>query len=167
MEHDPAALDDGGCTVREDWQNVVAPPQNETQQSNEKGRRNGRTLRCVYEESRSRQRDPRPRSSSSSSIPHLPPTQGIVGEVGVASTFPTRACVIDMGRRIACVAVECILWRMGTGHPPPLLYFHAYARGSCVASTIEPSVKTTVSVVGREWCAPCSIHPPHDTIDVI
>jgi hypothetical protein len=24
MEHDPAALDDGGCTVREDWQNVVA-----------------------------------------------------------------------------------------------------------------------------------------------
>ena len=37
-EHDPAALDDGGCTVWEDWQNVVAQPQNETQQSNEKAR---------------------------------------------------------------------------------------------------------------------------------
>jgi hypothetical protein len=58
-------------------------------------------------------------------IPHLPPTQGIVGEVGVASTFPARACVINMGRRIARAAVEFILWRMGTGHPPLLLYRQA------------------------------------------
>ncbi len=126
-----------------------------------------RTFSFVLPPPRSRQRDPRPWLSSPSSIPHLPPTQGIVREVGVASAFPARACVIGMGRRIARAAVECILRRMGTGLPLPLLYFHAYARGSCVASTIEPSVKTTVSVVGREWCAPCSIHPPHHIIDVI
>ncbi len=40
----------------------------------------------------------------------------------MASAFPARACVIDMGRRIARAAVECILWRMGMGHPLPLLY---------------------------------------------
>jgi hypothetical protein len=33
-------------------------------------------------------------------------------------------------------------------------YFHAYARGSCVALTIEPSVKRTVLVVGRELPPP-------------
>ncbi len=33
-------------------------------------------------------------------------------------------------------------------------YFHAYAQGSCVASTIEPFVKTTVLVVGRELPPP-------------
>jgi hypothetical protein len=43
-----------------------------------------RTFSFVLPPPRSRQRDPRPRSSSPSLIPHLPPTQGIVGEVGVA-----------------------------------------------------------------------------------
>ncbi len=55
------------------------------------------------------------------------------------SGFSLPACTtrsrIGLHPRGSCFA-ECILRRMGTGHPTPRLYFHAYARDSCVASTV-------------------------------